>query len=1221
MSHDIWYAKMTQNSNGLLLSYCRLRVIRNDIKMVERKRQVIFLPLLNNPLLSCIFNNSHYNAYPFKRTIHELAQNHTQYMILVPPADVLNEHQNRDSSLIGNKPGLRELCYTNEDFIQSHIVKFKHDTSGYAAATSKTSLAICHTMNGKQLLIKNGFIFSGKGFKKSVRLSILNVTYFNSFCDYFPKGSIFTLIYISDSLYGTMDISSMTRADMTSYQVRSNTNADDKITFEKLLRTFPVFSKAVSDKFYKIFHHNNERIHFLRSQTPKRLGDIKDKFQLLLTDASQIVQDSLREEGNQGAQIHSILNQYSVLHADFDLNRLIHEYVELNVYDTIWSQIVFQLDRQLLEKEHDADAMKTLTKEKYDTLSCLSLNQLDVAVKEPWKVNELYRRIFKASTELSKLSDPTMIYLSMKMGVLANTIKILTNDNESNESISEKIIVNADILIALLIMVVVRARVDNLEGYLYYIKNFSPIDYSADGYICYIISNFDAVILHLSCSIEGDINGRDLLLYSKSNSAIWSYIQNGNHEYILNILGELQNEHPDGDLPEANFLKSKNQKGESCFMQAVKLKNSKVFSSLLDLTSPWISVEDILFDKSIDTHQTLLMTAMVEGSSENLDVLIQFLLRHTTEEELYAYINSQDKYGRTVGHNIFQNYRWIGALGKYIDWNLKDINSHTPLFILCRCYDHSEYVEMLELAFYTIYNLHGDGYTNFISHTDRVGNSLLHIILRGLENTKLLSSYKHIIEINQLNNKQLTPLMLYIKYGRVENLRQILKEDRVNIKYEEPMKFHTALDVLINSFLKFSSSDVSGKVCSLVCDHLFNVSSSISTEKLMAFSTRFEGRREWFMYYWGGNSLKKISVSDLKKLTFVFKKKNPYLIIPSNQVLWQNFDEHKEESLFLKLIMNRLADRFNVLTNVLSFSSTPETKQFLDGFSMKHQDGALTLEAIHNASLFQEGKGEDVLTKQKVEEMESFLKYSLSDLTTFLQLLTKLNKLLTVYDLKEADYLYIQNSLLLIAQRLVVFLERDTPHVLPIHEYDHNAAPMKILLSFLVFLEQCYIELSTNVRVLIIKLHSWSSIASEIEEITRTLAALKEQDDESSKGLVFEDTISKSLVDNMNIEVKNLEDSSNSIFGMGSFIETKATKYRKLLQLKIEKSTVLLKMNHEIKVAHECLATEISTFVTIRNKLLKLSFKVYIRCLLPTAKSRLSQYYRTLGSLSTNLGA
>ena len=114
---------------------------------------------------------------------------------------------------------------------------------------------------------------------------------------------------------------------------------------------------------------------------------------------------------------------------------------------------------------------------------------------------------------------------------------------------------------------------------------------------------------------------------------------------------------------------------------------------------------------------------------------------------------------------------------------VRDKNGQTPLFALCRSYDHHRYHEMVvaairaaELAQTDSQILHLD------DHVDNRGNTLLHIIH---DQSILKMLLKRDAEVNAINEKGFTALMLASKYGRIDTVRTLFNDKRANILARE----------------------------------------------------------------------------------------------------------------------------------------------------------------------------------------------------------------------------------------------------------------------------------------------------------------------------------------------------------------------------------------------------------------------------------------------------
>ena len=125
----------------------------------------------------------------------------------------------------------------------------------------------------------------------------------------------------------------------------------------------------------------------------------------------------------------------------------------------------------------------------------------------------------------------------------------------------------------------------------------------------------------------------------------------------------------------------------------------------------------------------------------------------------------------------------IARLGRWLPWKHKDKNGQTPLFALCRSYDHARYREMVHIAIkHAQYTQRDGARLHLDEHVDGKGNTLLHI---AGDPTVLRTLLKCDSEVNATNNRGFTALMVASKYGRVEMVRTLFGDARVDILAKE----------------------------------------------------------------------------------------------------------------------------------------------------------------------------------------------------------------------------------------------------------------------------------------------------------------------------------------------------------------------------------------------------------------------------------------------------
>lgn len=1177
-------------------------------------------PALLNPLLDALFNNAEPKS-PHKAFIADLAAHHNDYTILVPPAHVL-----QNAADFTGQP-LKHLCYTSDDFVRSHVVRSASAHASSSSPSPKHQLYIVSSANGRQLLLKNDAVFTGKGFKTSVKLRALSLGCFVPFLDLFPKGCTFAVIYIDSSLYGPRPGPATVLAT-PSVPLTASAHVDKRndppISFEELLRNFPLLSKSMALRFYLLFHHNNRQFQVLRTRKKYPLLTVKEMFDLLVAEAFKIVQTCVNSDSSDGDRAYNLLTSISNKFPGLDLLRLIHEYVELNMYDKIWLQLVFQYeDAEPGEPVSDLDGPKTLlTLRLYSDLSCLSLNQLDIPVDEPWLLNILYRRISEAIAVFSTLNDPAVGNQRLKTAVLKQTVEILTGQDESNTQSGP--LIDADTLIGLLIMVVVHSKVQHLECHLYYIRQFGLASFSLDnkstpngaGYLSYILSNLEAVIFHLHGHGIGPDEVANMAHASSQNYDFWYTLQQENLPHLQHLLDEARATFGTKELPRSHFLKSKNIHGESGLFFAVKSGNSEVLKLLLSQTENWILLDDILFDVNTTTNQNLLMLALQGENPSIIMELLDVILFSATEEEQRAYFNSQNTSGRTVGHYLSHNLDALDRIGHLIDWEIKDLNSHTPLFTLCRCYDHHDYLTLIQKVFQFVYQLQSRTPFSLDIHADKSGNTLLHALARGLPESQLLTKTLLLIDVNELNLKGLSPLALYIRYNRLENLQYLLQDKRLQFDQEEPRYYYTALDYYSISATKSSGSHNFEGVERLILGHHFRSHyASKSGFKVAFVGAKYEKSSSDWQINTVIQSTKKKSVNtidsgnhslenksdhegysaryvSLDKIRQFYSVQNiarPMSFFPAESSFWINFPREKSVlPVAVKHQSNRNLDHLTFCFLTIEFLRPASRSALLRLFSRCCKDDSLMLELTRELSLQSDAEKSRLkdfrLSEQKVQEVSFFIEYSQADLQKYLQTLSRLRKALAIAEMKSSDV-------------TIVSIRFTRELVGKSYESEPDLATYNELLRYVTWLEMCTDKLTNNCSHILANVQQWRTTYAKIKDLNTELHKFED--------LVIhaQEPVRRSTYSS-EPALPETEDHDNSYFSFG-LVDSKRTRYKKLVMAKLEEVKRLIDLNAEIKLEHEAIAAEISQFFEYRSGVLELGIRRLVTQTLLQTRKRL----------------
>ncbi|GAB7361063.1 hypothetical protein MBLNU230_g1103t1 [Neophaeotheca triangularis] len=233
-----------------------------------------------------------------------------------------------------------------------------------------------------------------------------------------------------------------------------------------------------------------------------------------------------------------------------------------------------------------------------------------------------------------------------------------------------------------------------------------------------------------------------------------------------------------GDLSAERLSQTQDAEGNSVLMMAVESGKVDALGFLLSLPAHFRT--DFVLDDINADGTTLLSSAVQSGNREITDELITFLEENASEEEVRKYLALQDSRGRCVAHYLFNQPHLLHKFGKKLPWRLKDKNGQTPLFALCRSYDHSEYHQMVSTALSLAQQAQPDGQPLHLDdHVDAKGNTLLHIVNETSLTLRLLRHCDS--DVNAGNDKRFTPIMVSSKYGRIDHVRALFGDPRVDM--------------------------------------------------------------------------------------------------------------------------------------------------------------------------------------------------------------------------------------------------------------------------------------------------------------------------------------------------------------------------------------------------------------------------------------------------------
>lgn len=846
------------------------------------------MPVLN-PFLRALFQSS----------VLSQALSAQNYVLLVPTTDSLLNAQDRDN---GKK--YAELV-DDEDFLGSHILRIVQEQNGKenSIREGRSKAKTYTTVNNRSVIIKENMVYTNKGFKSLTQAQLLHDQLYQSPAADQQQWLVF---FISRPLVGAYErfnvevpLLNLVPAQGPSDNVKGEGAAQPKKkdiqTFNDLLNNFPMIARQMQPGLERLFNEFGKELGRPLPPPPSRSptgGSLDGSTQVSESDSSK-TNGSLKLPFNSAAffedeedlmrraletAVTSAIDlfqgvdkqQLSLVGATTDLTgpmveRLIERYVAESVHDSLLFPRLCAFHRGA---DHDLDR-------RIKQMDCLDAAQIGIALEDSRKAKrDLLARVEKGVQAFRKMGvagSPQQM-----LDILLETQKVVSEPQgmTDEEKRAAAITINADVLVSLLLIVVIRSQVRHLQARLSYMQRFIYIDDVESGEIGYALSTLEAVLSYLTTDAGG------LRKASKQNQLLWNAIKSGNIDEVRGIFegentsalvdepaemelvkarpalsrspstrsnlsveflnngddysdnqanGNLAHVFPfqaaeatdsagpkkkkkvklaarsmsisssmsvlsraatlestlsgiEGDTSIPSLAQTQDVAGNSVLMMAVEAQKPESLSYLLQLEEHY-SVETVVDDVTWE-GATLLSAAIQLSNTELVDIILNYVQQNTELLTMKEYLARQDNRGRSSAHYLFNLPHLINRLGKLIPWRLKDKIGHTPLFAICRTYDHNNYTSMVSDALGAARHAQGDGKSlNLEDHTDNRGNTLLHI----LSDPMILHRVLHHCDAdpNGMNDKKFTPLMLASKYGRIDIVRIFFGDPRVDLYLRE----------------------------------------------------------------------------------------------------------------------------------------------------------------------------------------------------------------------------------------------------------------------------------------------------------------------------------------------------------------------------------------------------------------------------------------------------
>ncbi|KAJ4367568.1 hypothetical protein N0V83_007152 [Neocucurbitaria cava] len=893
------------------------------------------MPPVLNPFLRAFFRS----ALPSQCSP---AQHH---VLLVPTTEVLLHARDKESNT-----SYIDLS-GSEDFLASHVLRVPggvgpnnhvRDAGSFRETRGKAKQFT--TANGRTVIVKDAFVYSNKGFKTLNQAQLLNDTIF--YPDAFDAQP-WLVYFISRPLIGTWEATPIipatleTKKDAGAAQSAAASSSGGATasmprkkevkSFSDLLNHFPMIARQMQPGLERLFKEFGKELEKPLPPTPsrtsrrssmssRRRGSVSSAetaplsmhssmsqgpngfiSTLEISDDEDQMRRSLETAVTAAIDLFQMVDkqQLSLLGATTDLTgpiveRMIERYIAEQVHHTI----LFPRVRDIRQLE-DAD-LERRTRQMVD----IDISQVGIDIGNGRKgKQELAVRLSKAVDVFKKMGvagspqEMLEILLAVQKHITepdAASIashsepKGLTDGRQLSEKHDHLLTINADTLVSLLLIVVIRAPVRHLQARLSYMKHFIFIDDVESGEMGYALSTFEAVLSYLSQDAGG------LRRASQRNRRLWQATKSGDLATMQGIIEPERSFHEDldsfsdEDVPErhrpvrfaASFSdlhslgsttlngdceprrkhrspsrdRSKKEdgplahifpfqraqtpplpgrpkmkkrvsmdtrsmssgsarsfrsrttldsrvsaiegdtsiekltmtqgtEGESVLMMAIESKQDKALQYLLSLTEYYTPA--FVFEDHNNEGTTLLSAAVQLAHKKTTDTILNYILDNSPgPEALRDYLSKQDSKGRCTAHYLFHQPRLLDRIGHLLPWRLKDKNGQTPVFALCRSYDHDQYHDMVNKALLAATHAQDDGQPLHLDeHIDNKGNSLLHIITDPQIAAKLL--YHCDSDANATNDRQFTPLMVASKYGRTEMVRVLFQDPRVDLSFRD----------------------------------------------------------------------------------------------------------------------------------------------------------------------------------------------------------------------------------------------------------------------------------------------------------------------------------------------------------------------------------------------------------------------------------------------------
>ncbi|MCJ1443410.1 MAG: hypothetical protein MMC23_003908 [Stictis urceolatum] len=505
-----------------------------------------------------------------------------QTVLLVPTTEVLVSNKDRESDT-----PYSELV-TNEDFLSSHVLRIPPPGTGTTKEVgnireNRSKARQFHTVNGKTVVIKESLVYSNKGFRNLNQAQLLADTL------YYQDGlevQQWLIYYISKPLLGTVEpirvviarspgdpeevavVKSVVKLDDGSDAAGSSTSTGKKDikSFHDVLAHFPMIARQMQPGLERVINDfsrdvskplpalsskspapsTRSRRSSSASRTSSTLGSVLggpsysysrrasiSSFTAFSDDEEDFIRRTLETAVIAAIDLFQLVDkqQLSLLGATTELTGPV---VERLIERYITEQVHFQILFPRMCSIHHLEDLELETCVRHMFYIDVAQVGIDIEGGHRGK-DQILARLNNGIEEFKKLSEAGCP--QSMLDILLETQKIMTTSAlaplESQSTSTEKpkpLTMNADTLVSLLLIVVIRSKVRHLQARLACMKSFIFIDDVESGEMGYALSTLEAVLSYLTTDSGG------LRVASRRNRRLWQATRKGNLSEMRTIL-------------------------------------------------------------------------------------------------------------------------------------------------------------------------------------------------------------------------------------------------------------------------------------------------------------------------------------------------------------------------------------------------------------------------------------------------------------------------------------------------------------------------------------------------------------------------------------------------------------------------------------------------------------------------------------------------------------